>query len=236
MTFAIAFLAGLATILSPCVLPLIPLIVGGALSRSKLGPLALCSGLSLSFSVLGVGAALASQAFGFDPTTIRIVGALVLIGFGAILLIPSADESFARLLGPLASKANQLSSNSGNGLAGTFLTGIALGAVWSPCAGPTLGAAIGLATQADTVGRGLVLMLIYSAAASLPLLAIGYGARGVFNRARDRLNAIATKVKPTFGGIAAFVGVAILLGWDKRLETAALNSLPGEWVNLITRF
>ncbi len=237
MTFALAFLAGLLTSLSPCVLPVLPLVVGGALSKHRLGPLALCAGLGLSFSVLGVAVVLAMQTFGFDPGVVRVGGAVLLLVFGAVLLIPRLQEWLSGLLAPLASRAGGMSApGEGGGLLGNFLTGVLLGAVWSPCSGPTLGAAVGLATQAGTALRGFALMLTFGLAATLPLLAVAYGARKVFVANRSRLMAFSAKAKPVFGVILVAVSLAILTGADKRLEAAALDLMPASWVNLTTRF
>lgn len=235
MSLALAFLAGLLTSLSPCVLPVLPLVVGGALSQHRLGPLALCAGLGLSFSLLGVAVALAVQAFGFDPAVVRPGGAMLLLVFGAALLIPKAQEGFSRLLAPLASKAGGVSTG-GTGLWGNFLTGVMLGAVWSPCSGPTLGAAVGLATRAGTAVQGFLLMLVFGVAASLPLLAVAYGARTAFVANRNRLMGLSTKAKPVFGVILVLVSVGILTGWDKRAETAVVCRLPAGWVDLTTKF
>jgi len=236
MSLSLAFLAGLLTVLSPCVLPLLPIIVGASLSGHRLGPVTLCLGLSLSFSLLGVTAALAAHAFGFDPATIRIIGAILILLFGIILVVPLANERFSRLLGPLAARANAAAARAGTGLVGSFVTGGLLGAIWSPCAGPTLGAAIGLATQAETAARGLTVMLVYGFAASVPLLALGYGARGLFQANRSRLMAAASKMKPAFGIALLAVALSILAGWDKQLEAKALQTLPQSWIELITRY
>lgn len=235
MSLLLAFLAGLLTSLSPCVLPVLPLVVGGALSQHRLGPLALCAGLGVSFSLLGVAVALATQAFGFDPVTIRVGGAVLLLFFGIALLIPRARESLSRLLAPLASKADGRSAVAA-GLWGNFLTGAMLGAVWSPCSGPTLGAAVGLAAQAGTVLRGFVLMLVFGLAASLPLLAVAYGARTAFMANRSRLVALSSKAKRLFGVILVLVSVAVLSGWDKQVETAIVGRLPRSWLDLTTKF
>lgn len=237
MSLALAFLAGLLTSLSPCVLPVLPLVMGGALATHRLGPLALCVGLGLTFSVLGVAATLAVQAFGFDLGVIRSVGAVLLLLFGAILLVPPAQQALSRLLAPLASKAGGINPRAGGtGLGGNFLTGVLLGAIWSPCSGPTLGAAVGLATQAETALRGFAIMLVFGIAASLPLLAVAYGARSLFVANRERLISLSVRAKPVFGALLVLVGGAVLAGWDKQLEAAALKVMPEGWVDLTTRF
>jgi cytochrome c biogenesis protein CcdA len=230
----LAFLAGLLTSLSPCVLPVLPLVVGGAMSQHRLGPLALCAGLSLSFSLLGVLATLAAQAFGFDPVLVRSGGAVLLLLFGLALLIPRAQEWLSRSLAPLASRAGSFTT--GQGVWGNLFAGAILGAVWSPCSGPTLGAALGLATQAGTVLKGFALMLVFGLAASLPLLAVAYGARTAFLANRNRLARITTRAKPIFGVVLTLVSLAILSGWDKRFETAVVSRLPARWVDIVTRF
>jgi cytochrome c-type biogenesis protein len=233
----LAFLAGLLTSLSPCVLPVLPLVVGGALSSHRWGPLALCAGLGLSFSLLGVAAALATQAFEFDAGLIRTGGAVLMLGFGATLLVPGAQAILSGMLAPLATRAGSLSAaGPAAGLWGNFLSGGALGAVWSPCSGPTLGAAIGLATQAGTAGRGFVLMLVFGFAATLPLLAVAYGARRLFMAYRTRLMTWSTRAKPMFGALLVLVSVGILTGWDKQVEGWAVNLMPPGWVNLTVRY
>ncbi len=237
IALGLALLAGLLTSLSPCVLPVLPLVVGGALTRHRLGPVALCAGLGLSFVVLGTVVALATQAFGFDPAIIRTIGAMLLLAFGIALLVPGAQENLSRWLSPLASWAGGATSDGRTaGLAGNFLTGAALGAVWSPCSGPTLGAAIGLVTQAGTALRGVLLMVTFALGAVLPLLAVAYGSRAAFNAGKGRLMTLSSKAKPVFGVILLVVGVGILTGWDKQAEAAILARLPEGWVSLITRF
>ena len=235
MSLALAFLAGLLTSLSPCVLPVLPLVVGGALSQHRLGPLALCGGLGLSFSLLGVGLSLATRTFGFDPDFARGAGAILLMIFGFLLLVRPAQEWFSRWLGPLASRAGGV-TNGNVGLWGNFVTGTMLGAVWSPCSGPTLGTAVGLATEAKTAPRSFILMLVFSLAASLPLLAVAYGARTTFMANRSRLAALSTKAKPIFGLILVLASASILFGWDKQAEAAAVRRLPASWVDLMTKF
>ncbi len=237
MSLVLAFLAGLLTSLSPCVIPLLPLVVGSASSRHRLGPVALCTGLTLSFSVFAVAVALATQAFNFDPGTIRIAGAVLLLLLGVISLLPPAQEWTSRLLAPLASRASiAAASEERSGLLGNFFVGSLLGAIWSPCAGPTLGAAIGLAAGARTALYGFVLMVVFGLGASLPLLVVAYGSRSFFQTKRRWLIAVSTKAKPVFGMILILVATGILIGWDKKFETAVLNHLPQGWIDLTTRY
>ena len=236
MPVLLAVFAGLLTALSPCVIPLLPLVVGSAGSRHRFGPVALCAGLILSFSVLAVAVAFAINAFSFDPGVIRVIGAVLLLLFGVASLLP-VTGLISRLLGPLASRASAAAAHTNRaGLAGNFFVGSLLGAIWSPCAGPTLGSAIGLVTQAGTLFQGWVLMFAFGLGASLPLLAVAYGSRSLFQAKRNWLASLSGKAKPVFGVILIIVGVGIIGGLDKELEAALLRHLPESWVDLTTRF
>src|SRR5580765_607140 len=237
MSLVLAFLAGLLTSLSPCVLPVLPLVVGGALSQHRSGPLALCAGLAVSFSLVGVTVSLAARAFGFDPGLARVGGAVLLMLLGLSLLISRVQEWSSRLLAPLAAKAGAAATGTGSStLWGNFFTGTVLGAVWSPCSGPALGTAVGLAAQARTVPYAFILMLLFSVAACLPLLALAYGARAAFIANRSRLIALSLRAKPIFGLILVFAALTTLAGWDKRAEASIVSRLPARWVDLLTQF
>jgi cytochrome c-type biogenesis protein len=236
MSLLLALLGGLLTSLSPCVIPLLPLVVGTAGSRHRLGPVALCAGLTVSFSILAIAVAISIKSFNFDPGVVRTVGAVLLLLFGVASLLPITGL-ISRLLAPLASRASAAAAHADqSGLAGSFLVGSLLGAIWSPCAGPTLGSAIGLVTQAGTLFQGWVVMFAFGVGASLPLLAVAYGSRSLFQAKRNWLAELSGKAKPIFGVILIFVAVGIMSGVDKKLETALLRHLPESWVDLTTRF
>src|SRR5262245_14759585 len=147
---ALSYAAGALSILSPCVLPLLPIILFGALEQHAWGPVALAAGLSASFA--GVGIFLASLAFniGLDPTTFRLGAATFMLVIGVVLLVPALQSRFALAAAPVAMGGQALIDLLRPfGIGGQFALGVLLGAVWSPCSGPTLGAAIGLAAHRD---------------------------------------------------------------------------------------
>lgn len=151
LTFA--FVAGLLSILSPCVLPLVPLVLGAAASEHRYGPVALAAGLALSFTGLGLVVAVAGFALGIDAGVLRIVAAVIMIALGLVLMLPNMQVRLAAAGGPAANWAEQrFGGFSASGPGGQFSVGLLLGAVWSPCVGPTLGAASLLASQ----GRDLL--------------------------------------------------------------------------------
>lgn len=226
--------AGMLTALSPCAFLALPLIVGSALQEGALAPLAMAAGMTASFTALGVALAAAGTALGLGESAWRLGSAALLAGSGAVLLSASLQERFAAAASPLATAADRLSrAQSSSGLAGRFLLGALLGAVWSPCSGPTLGAAVGLAARAGGAGKAALLMAAFGAGASAPLLAVAYGTRGALSRTRA-LDA-ARLGKPALGAVLVLVGLLVLTGADKRLEAAAVARLPLWWLDLTTR-
>jgi cytochrome c-type biogenesis protein len=175
---ALSYLAGALSTLSPCVLPLLPIILFGSISRHPWGPVALAAGLSASFAVVGTLVASAGFAIGLNPAALRAGVAILLVVAGAVLLVPSLQARLAFATGPIAGGAQSFVDRfQASGLKGQFLLGAALGAIWSPCSGPTLGAAIGLAAQTDTAAQAGVIMAAFGVGAATPILALAYGSR-----------------------------------------------------------
>jgi cytochrome c-type biogenesis protein len=234
---AFGFLAGSLSTLSPCVLPLLPVLLGGALQQHRLAPLALAGGLALSFTAVGLFVATLGFAVDIDSGSIRMVAAGLMVAFGAVLVSERLQHPFARMAGPLTGGANGLLARvSGDGLAGQFLLGVLLGAVWSPCAGPTLGAAIGLAAQSGTAAQAAAIMVLFSLGATAPMLALSYGSRQALSQRRAKLARLAELAKPVMGAVLLLIGLLILSGLDKVVETRLTDTMPVWLVNLTTRF
>jgi cytochrome c biogenesis protein CcdA len=137
-----AFLAGVLSTLSPCVLPLLPLVLGAAVSEHRLGLAALAAGLALSFVAIGLFVATIGFSMGLDAGIFRGVAALLLLAVGLVLMVPRLQAQLALAGGPVSGWTDRrLGDLVATGLKGQFVVGLLLGAVWSPCVGPTLGAA-----------------------------------------------------------------------------------------------
>ena len=187
-TLGLAFLAGILSVLSPCVLPLVPIVLGTAASEHRLGPLALAGGLAISFTTIGLFVATIGFAMGLDSDLFRTVSAILLIGVGLLLLVPRLQEQFAVAAGPVSQWAGGYLDNfAATGLAGQFGLGLLLGAVWSPCVGPTLGAASLLAAKGENLGQVALTMLAFGIGAALPLMLLGFLSREAMQRWRGRL-------------------------------------------------
>ncbi|MTD93203.1 cytochrome c biogenesis protein CcdA [Hyphomicrobium sp. xq] len=232
-----AFFAGALSTLSPCVLPLLPIILATAVSEHRLGPVALAAGLASSFVAVGLFVATVGFSIGIDAGAFRIFAALLLIGIGVILLVPQLQVQFATAAAPISGWAeNSFGGFSTGGLQGQFALGLLLGAVWSPCVGPTLGAASLLAAQGKDLGQVALIMLAFGVGAALPLLLLGMLSRETLLRWRGRLAEAGKGGKVVLGILLIAVGLAIVSGFDKRLEAAVLDTVPAWFTEISTRY
>jgi cytochrome c-type biogenesis protein len=233
-TMALAFLAGILSTLSPCVLPLLPIVLGAALSEHRAGPLALAAGLALSFVVIGLVVATIGFTIGLDAGVFRMVAGVLLIAIGAVLLMPRLQTQFALAAGPVGNWTEQrFGGFSTAGLPGQFAVGLLLGAVWSPCVGPTLGAASVLAAQGSNLGEVALTMVAFGLGAALPLLGLGVLSREALTRWRRRLIEIGHSGKLALGALFVGTGFLILSGLDKRLEELLVDLSPA-WLTWLT--
>lgn len=234
-TYGIAFAAGGVSTLSPCVLPLLPILIGAAASTHRRGPFALAAGLMLSFTVLGVLLASAGAALGLDQTIFRNAAAVILLGFGVLLLSATLQERFAVAAAGLSGAGQgMLSRVRLDGLSGQFVLGLLLGVVWSPCVGPTLGATIALASQGQQLAEVALVMALFGLGAGLPLIVLGLLSREAMLRMRGKLLATGRQGRKGLGAVMLLLGVFILTGLDKQLETWVLDIAPTWFTRLGT--
>lgn len=233
----LSFAAGTLTILSPCILPLIPIVMGSAAQRDRFGPLALSVGLVASFTATGFIVAVFGSSLGIDAEVVRWIGSLLLILLGLTMLLASGQNLVARLAGPIASwAASKQQGLADKGLAGQALIGVLLGIVWSPCVGPTLGTATVLASQGKSLGAVAVVMGAFGLGIASVLLLLSLATRGFMQRWRGRMMATGHRGKIMLAVLLILVGTAILLGIDRILEAAILSASPDWLIEWSTRF
>ena len=233
----LAFLAGLLTALSPCVLPLVPIVLAAALGKHRFGPVALAAGLSLSFAAIGLFVATIGFSAGLDQDLFRAAGAVLLILVGVVLLVPPLQSRLAVVGAPIGNWIQPSADRSlSRGWTGQFGVGLLLGAIWSPCVGPTLGAASVLAARSENLGIVALTMAAFGVGAALPLLAIGLMSREALTRWRGRLLAVGTGGKAVMGVLMVGLGVLIVTNLDKRLEAVLVEASPAWLTELTTRF
>ena len=233
----LAFVAGILSILSPCVLPILPIVLGTAASSHRQGPLALAAGLSLSFVAIGLFLATIGHSIGLDADQLRYVAAALVVLVGVVLVLPPLQASIAVAAGPIGNWADsRFTGSRANGIAGQFWTGVLLGAVWSPCVGPTLGAASLLAVQGKDLGQVALTMFAFGVGATLPLLGLGWLSRETMVRWRGSLLSAGSRMKFVLGLLFLVIGVFILSGADKALEAFLVDVSPPWLTDLTTRF
>ena len=214
-------------------LPILPIILASSIQTSRHGPLAIAAGMSLSFVALGMLLTVLGRSLGITEDTIVNTGAVLMIGFGLVLLVPRFSAGFATATAGFSAGANSTIDNvDSSGLGGQFATGALMGAVWSPCIGPTLGAAIGLASQGESLPFAAAIMLFFAFGVSTIIVALGYGARSVIIRRQAWMRAVAQKSRPFMGGVFVLVGLSILFHLPRIVERWAVENFPAWLVDL----
>jgi cytochrome c biogenesis protein CcdA len=236
-SLALGYVAGALSTLSPCVLPLLPIVLIGSFEQHAWGPVALAAGLSVSFAAVGVFIASVGFTIGLDPAVLRLGVAALMIVVGVVLLVPAFQAGLAVIAAPMSSGGQALLARMRpSGIGGQALLGVVLGAVWSPCSGPTLGAAVGLAAQSETIGKAAAVMTVFGLGASTPILALAYGSRQMVAARRERLAQLSRIGKPLMGAVLVGVGGLVLTGLDKIIEAALTRAMPDWLVTVTTRF
>jgi len=233
----LSLLAGSLTTLSPCVFPLLPLVVGGAVQNNRLAPVAMGVGMATSFALIGIFLGALGPALDIDSDSVRLFGGWMLVVFGLVMLVPVLNERFTQWLAPLASSANNASARiDGGSLGGALLLGAVLGLVWSPCSGPLLASALTLVASEGGAVRGGIILGLFGVGVAIPLVAVAYASRRGFNAMRGWVLSRVDSVKKAFGVFILAAGLAILSGADKWLEAKVLAILPDAWVRATTLF
>jgi cytochrome c biogenesis protein CcdA len=236
-SLGLAFLAGVLSVFSPCVLPLLPIVFGTAASEHRLGPVALACGVALSFVAIGLFVATIGFSIGLDSDIFRKAAAVLLLFLGVVLVVPSLQTRLSTAAGPIGNWANEKFGDvSTSGVQGQFGVGLLLGMIWSPCVGPTLGAASVLAAQGHDLAQVALTMAFFGIGAAVPLLLLGLLSRETFRLWRGHLASAGGGFKMALGVILVATACSLLFGFDKTIETHLVEASP-EWLtNLTTRF
>ncbi|SDH74189.1 cytochrome c biogenesis CcdA family protein [Propionivibrio dicarboxylicus] len=236
-SYGLGLVAGVLSTLSPCVLPIIPILLGSATNAHPKAPLVLAGGLAISYALVGTFLASAGAAFGFDPSIIRNVGAVLFGVFGLVLISGALQQRFASATANIGNAGSNLIANIRfDGLWGQFVIGLVLGVVWSPCVGPTLGAAIVLASQGTHLLQVALLMGVFGIGAALPIIVLAYVSRSAMVRLRGRLMQAGKTGKTLLGGFMIAIAVLMLSGLDRPMEAWLVEQSPAWLTHLTTRY
>ncbi len=216
-----AFLSGIVTILSPCILPVLPIILSGSIG-GKRKPIGVVTGFILSFSTFTLALTAIVQTINIPPDALRIAAVVIIIGFGLVLVIPPLQQKFELAASGLTSRK---SSKNRGGFGGGILTGASLGLLWTPCVGPIMASVISLAVSRQVDGGAVIIVLAYTAGTAVPMFGVMAGGRRLITRF-PKLTSNTVKIQRIFGIIMIIAGIAIATGLDRKFQTAVLNAFP----------
>ncbi|MDB5537946.1 MAG: hypothetical protein JWP26_3141 [Devosia sp.] len=229
LTLAFAFLAGVITILSPCVLPLLPMILATATQDGRARPFGVIVGFVVAFSAATLALSLLVRTLGVPPDVNRTLSAIVLAVLGLVLIVPGLQLVFERWTASLAGRAP---APAGAGFGGGLAVGVGLGLAWTPCVGPIMASVITLALN-QAVGPGAIaITLAFSLGTALPMAAVLFGGRQLVRRL-NWFQSHARAIQRVFGIVLVLTGLAIWLGWDRTAQIVLLEWFPG-WEGALT--
>ncbi len=220
-----AFLSGLVTILAPCIWPLLPIVLSSTLSgKGRQRPLGITLGIIFSFALFTLVVSSLVKIFHFDPNILRLF-AVIVIGFlGLTMIIPALSGLLESLISRLTGFAGQRFQQ-GNGFGAGFVTGVSLGIVWSPCAGPILAAIATLAATGKVTGSVILVTIAYVIGVGIPLFIFAYGGQKLFERMRF-VSHYTRRIQQVFGFIMILTALAIYTNYDRYIESQFLNAFP----------
>jgi cytochrome c biogenesis protein CcdA len=203
-----------------------PVLLGASIAQpTPLRPLFIALGFAVAFSLAALVLGAFSSALPVSPSLLRDLAALALAAFGVLMLWPRPMHALAARLGGVMTRVDALSRRAGAGNAGGFVLGLALGVLWTPCAGPVLGSILTLIATAMDLAWAALLLGGYALGAALPMLAIGYGGRYVTTRVR-RISPYAGAIQRAFGVLVITIALATVLQLDTPLVAWLSNFLP----------
>lgn len=222
----LALLAGILTVSAPCILLPLPILFGASVGQtSKTRPIFITLGFITTFSILALGLQYAVSKFGINPNYIRNTAAFVLLVMSGFMIWPKPFEILMSHMSGLITKASGISKSAGSGNAGGFITGVVIGAVWAPCAGPILASIITLIIFQQETFRAGVLLIAYAIGAGIPMLLIAYGGQTLTTRIKS-IAKYSNKIQQAFGVILIFVATSIFFQYDTYIQAWLLERVP----------
>lgn len=229
----IAFISGALTVFSPCVLPILPIILASGIDGNTKRIKGIIAGLVISFTIASLLFATTIRILGIPADIIRILAVILLVIFGISLVFPIIWERTQILIERYW--RFQPSQNKSSGFGGGFLTGVSLGIVWTPCIGPVVAAVATLAAVSSFSFTAILIAFAYALGTGIPLYFIAKGG----SAASQKLTFFKTenqKIRQVFGIITLVTALFIWTGADRRLQEWTLNNLPESWTQLATTF
>ncbi len=229
LLIAFSFLAGLVTILTPCIWPLLPIILsstiaGGATSHRR--PLGITLGIIISFSIFTLVISSLVSLFHIDPNVLRLIAVVVIAFLGLSMLIPALSEFLQNLISRLTGTIGQRFQTKGTGFLGGFITGLSLGIIWSPCAGPILASIATLAAAGKVSTEVIAITLSYAIGVGIPLFLFSFASQALINRTKF-ISSHTLQIERVFGILMLLTALAIYTNYDVYLQNQILQKFPG---------
>ena len=226
LDIVLAFAAGLLTVGSPCVLPMLPILLGATVGRGDPArPLFIILGFTITFALVAFVFGLFPSVLGLSQETLRTAAVVLLLMFGTLMVWPHLYEWLTVRIGSVFGSASGIGGHSGSGKFGAAVLGASLGAVWAPCAGPMLGSILTLIASAERLDRAAAMLGFYSLGAAVPMLAIAYGGQYVSTHVR-RIARYARPLQQGFGLVVILIAVAIFYQFDSVATVWLSNFYP----------
>jgi cytochrome c biogenesis protein CcdA len=211
LNLVLALLAGVVTVVAPCTLPMLPILLGASVGQAgKTRPALIALGFVVSFSAAALLLSAITDIFDFDPNSLRAAAAVLLLGFGVLMVWPAPFEWLSIRLSGLAYSGGA-AARQGN--IGGFVLGTTLGLVWTPCAGPVLGSILTVVTTSKDTAWASALLVAYATGAAIPMLAIAYGGQAVTTRVRS-IARISPRLQQGFGVVVIAFAIASYFQYD----------------------
>jgi cytochrome c biogenesis protein CcdA/thiol-disulfide isomerase/thioredoxin len=224
-----AFLAGILTIAAPCILPMLPILLGASVGQnSKQRPLFIVLGFIVSFSALSLVLSAIIQNLGLSPNFLRDIAVIALAIFAGIMLYPKPFEAISSKFSGVINRAGQIGSSKSGNIGGLIL-GFVLGIIWTPCAGPILASILVLIATQGSGARSAVLLIAYAAGAGIPMLVIAYGSQYITTKVRG-LAKYSVLLQQIFGVLILLLAIAMFFQYDTKIQAALVEKFPA--VNL----
>jgi cytochrome c biogenesis protein CcdA len=210
----LALLAGVVTVAAPCTLPMLPILLGASVGQTgRVRPAMIALGFVLSFSATALLLSAITRIIHFDPNVLRSAAAILLLGFGLLMVWPAPFEWLSIRIGGQLNGGSAGNTRPHQGNVGGFVLGTTLGLVWTPCAGPVLGSILTIvATSSDTAWAS-ALLVVYAMGAAIPMLAIAYGGQAITTRVRG-VARISPRLQQGFGIVVIAFAVLSYFQYD----------------------
>ncbi|MBN2736376.1 MAG: sulfite exporter TauE/SafE family protein [Spirochaetales bacterium] len=222
-----AFLAGIVTVLSPCILPVLPVVLSGSVGEGKSRPWGIITGFIISFSFFTLTLSTIVQWLGVSPDVLRWVAAVVVLIFGLIMVVPPLKMLFSQFVSRmLAKRKTSAKKDARQGFGSGLTLGISLGLVWTPCVGPIMASVITLSLTANVDFGSVIITIAYSLGTAIPLFLIMQGGRGLLKRF-PFFTRHSEKIQKIFGILMIVTAITLVTGLDRRFQSFVLDIFPG---------